>query len=411
MQSAQSVGARFFTDQLDNKAVQAMQVEETVVNNIPEVEARIPVIDMNDLHSPLTRPRFIAGMKEAFSTYGFVRVKNPGLDQEIIDAGYRASKEFFSLPIEEKLKVRAANDGQRGYNPGEKAKGSGSVDIKEFYHVGREPNANPNRWPENPNFKDATCALFNALEKYAIPLQEAMAEALGLPNKNIFSDMTKDGEVLLRTLHYFPNPPPGTTWAAEHTDIDLYTILPRATAEGLQVEKDGQWINVGVPAPGEEDTFIINIGDMMESMTNGIFKSAKHRVVPSGEADKDRDSMVLFVHTRADDQVGPLPECIEQTGGKALYAKGTRLEFLFERLIELGLLTHEATIINYAASGHTERQIDVGRASVQVMELFETMQIASEKVLHELSRIDPDGAIRSQIRQEREKAQAALANK
>ncbi len=384
---------------------------QALAGDAAAVGAQIPVIDMKDLDSPLTRGRFIAGMKEAFSSYGFVRVRNPGLDQKIIDAGYKASEEFFSLPLEEKMKSRAADDGQRGYCPGEKAKGSGSVDIKEFCHIAREPNAYPNRWPTDLKFKEATTSLFTALEKYAVPLQEAMAEALGLFDKNVFSKMTKDGELLLRTLHYYANPPAGTTWAAEHTDIDLFTILPRASADGLEVEKNGQWINVGMPAEGDEDTFIINIGDMMESMSNGMFKSAKHRVVPPQGADLERYSMVLFVHPRPDDCVGPLRECIDQTGGVAKFAEATRNELLFERLIELGLLTHEETIVGYAESGHTDRQIDVGRASIQVMELLETKKLASEKVLAELSRIDADGSIRADIRLQREKAAQALAKK
>lgn len=392
------------------KSVGAVQ-QEAVSEDAVHIGDQIPVVDMKDLDSPLTRGRFIAGIKEAFSSYGFVRVRNPGLNQQTIDAAYKASEDFFALPLEEKLKIRAANDGQRGFSPGEKAKGSGSVDIKEFCHIAREPNAYPNKWPADGNFKEATCALFSGLEKYAVPLQEAMAEALGLENKSIFSEMTKDGEVLLRTLHYFANPPAGTTWAAEHTDIDLFTILPRATAEGLEVEKDGVWINVGVPAKGDEDTFIINIGDMMESMSNGIFKSSKHRVVPPQGADIERYSMVLFVHPRPDDSIGPLRECIDQTGGVAKYAEATRNELLFERLIELGLLTHEETITWYAESGHTDRQIDVGRASVQVMELLETKSLASEKVLAELNRIDADGLIRAKIRREREIATQALANK
>ncbi len=363
-----------------NKA-EAMDLDPTqeIVENIPEFEARIPIIDMNDLNSPLTHARFINGMKEAFRTYGFVQVRRPHVSPETIDAAYQASQDFFSLPMEQKCKSNVSMDGQRGYVPGETAKGSATADIKEFYHIGREPNATPNIWPKDPNFKEAMCALFNALESYIIPFQEAMAEALGLENKNLFTEMTKDGEVLLRTLHYFANPPEGSTWAAEHTDIDLFTILPRATANGLEVFCDGTWVKVKIPEENAEDTFIINCGDMLENMSNGIFKSAKHRVVPEG-TDQDRYSMVLFIHPRQSDSIGPLPECIASSGGVAKYANGTRTEFLLERLIELKLIQDEGIIREYADSGHTERQIEVGRASVQVMEKFLELGIASEKV-------------------------------
>lgn len=112
------------------------------------------------------------------------------------------------------------------------AKGCTEKDAKEFYHIGRQNNL----WPEGMNdFSAAMDALFQALEMNMLPIQESISEALDQP-KDFIANMTSNGHNLLRVLHYPANAPENTIWAAAHTDIDLFTILPRSTAQGLQVK-------------------------------------------------------------------------------------------------------------------------------------------------------------------------------
>jgi isopenicillin N synthase-like dioxygenase len=225
------------------------------------------------------------------------------------------------------------------------------------------------------------CALFSALEECMFPLQTATAEALGVES-DLFTNMTKDGELLLRAIHYPASPPEGRFWAGEHTDIDLFTILPCATAEGLQVQnKQGEWIDIKVPA----DAFIINAGDMLENITNGEFRSGLHRVVAK-EDGYERYSIVLFIHPRSPDRLDPLPDCIARTGGVRKYANANRLELLEERLVDLGLASFPM-MQDLAESGLMERLIEVGRASPGAMKKLQEAGLASDVVLQELSRL------------------------
>lgn len=352
-------------------------------------DATIPVLDMNEYLQAETKDKFVKELYQALSEVGFFAVINTGVDSQILDDGYQSCFDFFSLPQDQKMQM---NDpllcGQRGYVPGESAKGASIRDFKEFYHVGRERDPEelktlgilPNRWSENFDLKKPLCALYSALEGYGILLERAIAEAIGAPSDH-FTQMTRDGELLLRAIHYPANPPKDSIWAAEHTDIDLLTILPRATADGLQVQnKQGEWIDVRVP----ENAFIVNGGDMLENITNGEFRSGLHRVVAK-EGNYERYSIVLFVHPRSQDRLDPLPGCVSRTGGVQKYANANRLELLEERLVDLGLASFPM-MQDLARSGLMDRLIEVGRASPGAMKMLKEVGLASEAILAELER-------------------------
>lgn len=256
-----------------------------------------------------------------------------------------------------------ANNGQRGYVLSESAKGEENKDFKEFLHIGRELSeakleevqGYPNLWPESMDLKEPMLALFEALEQGMVPLQEAFA-ALVKKSADYFAKMTKEGNCLLRAIHYPAHPPKGHVWAAQHTDIDLFTILPRASSRGLQIKnKEGKWVDVIVP----DGAFIINAGDMLENVSNGLFRSAVHRVVDEGR-DEDRFSIVFFVHARGGDDLSPLPYCINKSGGVQRYANGTEWDLFCERLADLGLASPKM-LEDLCKSGFLERQIAVGR--------------------------------------------------
>ncbi|MCB1136398.1 MAG: isopenicillin N synthase family oxygenase [Chlamydiia bacterium] len=378
-----------------------MQIEPLSMTHVTEsrasehtpaiFDATIPVVDMNDFFNPETRGKFVAELAQALREVGFFAVVNTGVDVAALDNAYDAARAFFALDIAEKQKIQCPHfNGQRGYVPGESAKDEKRGDFKEFLHIGRPVSSEesarmgiyPNVWPDNFELEEPMKALFQALERHMVPIQEAMAEALGEAS-GFFCDMTKEGDVLLRAIHYPANPPSDSIWAAQHTDIDLFTILPRATARGLQVLNDaGEWIDVVVP----DNAFIINGGDMLENITNGEFRSSVHRVVDCG-GNTERYSMVLFVHPRADDDLTPLPQCIARTGGVQKYAQATRWDLLEERLVDLGLASPEM-IQHLGASGLMERLLDVDRASVKAMKVLRAHGVASDRVLQRLAEIE-----------------------
>lgn len=167
----------------------------------------------------------------------------------------------------------------------------------------------------------------------------------------------------MRAIYYPPNPPADRIWAAAHTDINLFTILPRATTAGLQVlNREGQWVDVSVP----DNAFVINASDMLENLSNGEFRSGLHRVVDTGTG-QGRLSMVLFIHPHATGRLDPLPQCIERTGGVRRYADAMQWELLAERLADLGLASPEL-LQKLAESGLMERLIEVGRASPEALQ-------------------------------------------
>ncbi|OGN64813.1 MAG: hypothetical protein A3E80_04960 [Chlamydiae bacterium RIFCSPHIGHO2_12_FULL_49_9] len=368
------------------------------------LDIRIPVVDLQDYTDPAKHDAFIDTLFDAMKTVGFFAVRNTGVDQTVIEEAYAEAKTFFKQDAAFKKEsfVKELN-GQRGYVPSERAKGQKAKDIKEFYHIGRElPDPErerlgilPNVWPSQPRFKSSMTTLYRELERHSATLQEAIVEAINkkastpIPS-HFLTRMTKNGESLLRSIYYpalakeeVENLKEPLFWAAAHTDIDLLAILPYATEKGLQVEIDGQWLNVVVP----EDAFIVNVGDMLENITNGLFVSARHRVLAQ-EPEKERFSMVLFIHPLDDARLDPLDACIEQTGGVQCYAPGTRKEFLWERLLELNLAPH--LLEPYSKTGHVERQAEFGRQSPQVVEMLIDNHLASPELFEILASCDCD---------------------
>ena len=340
-------------------------------------ESTIPEVDMRDFYIPEKRDSFVETVKSALHEYGFFAVTNTGIDQKVIDLAFQRTGEFFSLGKEVKMKYDGARTNyQRGYSfvGKEAAKGAGVSDFKEFLHFGREFDDAKlkelglwgNLWPEEVNMK------------YMVDMQHVLALALG-EKEEYFDEKTKEGDCLLRAIHYpkiKQSSDKRAVWAAEHTDIDLFTILPRATEAGLEVQlPNGTWHPVHV----RDDAFIINAGDFLEIYSNGYFRSSRHRVIaPQNSVDVERYSMVFFVHPTSDTLLYPLSHWTDNKAPK--YAAATRLEMLMERLADLGLANDEGLKF-LANSGVMERLIAVGRASPDAMRVLKAKGYASQAVL------------------------------
>lgn len=315
---------------------------------------KIPSLDLSDFThgNSSQKENFVNSLGEAYADIGFVAIKNHGLSDRLVENLYSASISFFDLPLEKKLKYKIPGIfGQRGYTgKGEEhAKGRSTGDLKEFYHIGQNKDLNDpisenypdNVWPEEvPAFEDYGSKAFEMLENAGLEILKAIALFLKLP-EDYFDSGILNGNSILRPIHYFPihNPeevPSDAVRAAQHGDINLITLLMGASADGLQVlRKDGEWISItALP-----DQLVVNVGDMMERLTNNVLKSTIHRVVnpPTDEMNKSRYSIPFFMHPRSDMDLSCLENCISEANPKN-YEDITAGDFLHERLKEIGLM-------------------------------------------------------------------------
>ncbi|MGD1940596.1 MAG: isopenicillin N synthase family dioxygenase [Leptolyngbyaceae cyanobacterium] len=302
----------------------------------------IPVLSLRDFVSgePQRQQRFVEQLGQALETVGFFALTDYGIEPPLIHAAYAAAEAVFLLP--EAVKAGYENlalKGQRGFTAfgREHAKDSPAADLKEFWHVGRQNVSPENVWPaEVPQFQTAMTALFEQLEQCADLLLEACALYLGLPH-SFLREAVVDGPTLLRVLHYPPVPaaiPTASLRAAAHEDINLITLLCEATTPGLELlQSNGDWRPIAA-IPGQ---IIVDTGDMLQNMTNGLFKSTTHRVTnPSSDRDR-RFSLPFFVHPRPAVNLSPLPECVSRTGGVPQFPNLTAGKYLLQRLQEIGL--------------------------------------------------------------------------
>lgn len=311
------------------------------------MSSRIPTLDIRRFDTD--RDAFVAELGAAYREWGFAGISHHGIAQALIDDAYAAFRDFFALPDEVKRRYHVPGQGgARGYTPFgiETAKGSKHFDLKEFYHIGRElPDGSkyrdvmpPNVWPDEvPDFRDRGLALYNALDALGSRVLSALALHIGLP-QDFFADKTDFGNSILRPIHY----PPITAddipnvRAGAHGDINFITLLVGASTAGLEVQStQGEW----VPFTSEGDTIVVNIGDMLERLTNHVYPSTIHRVVnPPGDAARQpRYSVPFFLHPNPDFLIDVLPACTSADNPSRYPEPITAHGFLEQRLREIKL--------------------------------------------------------------------------
>ena len=285
---------------------------------------------------------------QSFVDYGFAIVRDHGIPQDLIDRAEQLSKQFFALPDEVKRKyLLPGSGGARGYTAFgiETAKGAQAFDLKEFWHVGRELPAEhrfrdvmaDNIWPEEiPGFKETYLELYDAFDQAGVKVLRAIARFLKV-DEEYFTDTVRDGNSVMRLLHYPAQSEPTGNHirAGAHEDINTITLLLGAEEAGLELKtKDGRWIPVS-PKPGE---LVINIGDMLQRLTNGVLRSTSHRVVnPTPDrASHARYSMPFFLHFRPDFIIEALPGTVP-SGEQPKWPPISSHDYLQERLREIKL--------------------------------------------------------------------------
>ena len=310
--------------------------------------SQIPTFDIRRFDTD--REAFVAELGAAYREWGFAGINGHGITDAQLEGAYRAFQAFFALPDEVKRKYHVpGGGGARGYTPFgiETAKDSKYPDLKEFWHFGREiPRDSkyadvmaPNLWPDEvPGFKDYGYGLYQALDALGSRVLCGLALHIGLP-EHYFADKTDFGNSILRPIHYPPITAPDipNVRAGAHEDINLITLLVGASAAGLEVKsRQGEW----VPFTADEDTIVVNIGDMLQRLTNHVYPSTTHRVVnPPGEAArKPRYSTPFFLHPNPDFLIETLPGCISADNPNRYAEPISSHDYLMERLREIKLV-------------------------------------------------------------------------
>lgn len=311
-----------------------------------DILAQIPTLSLADqAHDP---DGFAQAFGDSFRRFGFAIVANHGIDAGLIENAWALTRQLFDLPETVKRHYYAADlAGQRGYTPfgTEIAKDAQHVDLKEFWHIGRDLPAGhrfrdhmpDNIWPaELPDFEAVFKAMYAAFDDAGNRLLAAIARYLGLA-PNWFTPAVRDGNSVMRLLHYPPIPKdaPGIR-AGAHGDINLITLLLGAEEGGLQLlTRDGDWLSITPP----EGAMVINVGDMLERLTNHYLPSTIHRVLnpPPERRHIPRYSMPFFLHLASDFMIETLPGCITPDAPNRYPTPISANDFLVERLIEIGL--------------------------------------------------------------------------
>ena len=298
-----------------------------------------------------SQARFVDALGASLREFGFVTFVGHGVDQAVTGPAYDALKRFFALSEEAKMRYHIeGGGGARGYTAFgvESAKDSDEPDLKEFWHVGREFAEDspwfgtelPNVWPgEIEGFQEHTLRLYDTLDALGGKILEAIALHLELP-RDFFAKVVDHGNSVLRPIHYPPLPKGQTikgVRAGAHEDINLITLLVCSSAPGLELlRNDGQWLPLGTT----EGTIAMNVGDMMQRLTNHELPSTTHRVVnpPEPWASQPRMSVPFFLHPNSEYLIETLPGCISEANPNRYPEPITADDYLVERLREIGLI-------------------------------------------------------------------------
>ncbi|MER9451606.1 2-oxoglutarate and iron-dependent oxygenase domain-containing protein [Mesorhizobium sp. M0254] len=279
---------------------------------------KLPVVDIAPLLDGSNKQRVAKEIRWALSNTGFMYVKNHGIQQDFVDSVFDVSRRFFDLPMSQKmtLHVSKSDVALRGYiEPfGENTDPGKTKDLKECFDIGPErstlegPFLGPNQWPSSlPEFQKLTNGYHQKMVDLAKILLEGIALSLDQP-ESYFENFMCDPISIQRLLHY----PPQSGYIGEeiigigaHTDYGNLTILAQDDVGGLQVmNRDGDWVE-GMPIHG---TFVINIGDLIQRLTNDVYLANMHRVV--NISGRERYSIPFFIDADFNAIIEPLPSCV-----------------------------------------------------------------------------------------------------
>lgn len=309
---------------------------EVNIENIEQHE-EISLLDLDHFISGEENQKqdFINKLGDSLNKSGFVIIKNHQISEEKIQNAYRSAVAFFDLPreIKEQYKEKLLNRGYKGFSPDRKDK---KADLQEYWHVGPIsphnsterfiPHIEKNIWPtEIDTFKTDLSQLYEEVSEKGTPLLKAISIHLG-KEETFLSNLTEYGDSIMRVIHYLPSDDlkQEKTWKAPHKDPNLLTVIVGVSKEGLEVQtRDGRWIKV----PYHPNTIVVSASNMLESLSNGLIRSAPHRVVIH-ESNQSRFAIPFFYHVQRNLPVGPDPEILLKTNQQSNYPNQTAEEAL-----------------------------------------------------------------------------------
>lgn len=315
------------------------------------MKQEILTLDVSNWTGPdvIEQKAFVLDLKKAFTNIGFVIIKGHDVSAELQQAAYKNVDAFFKMPTDKKKTFHIkGTGGERGYTSFgvEHSKDNPVGDLKEFFQYGPTvPDNHPMKGhycenvkvPEIAGFDNTQKELFTKLNELGMDMLRAIAVILE-QDENFFTEKVRYGNSKLRAIHYPPlqgNEQPGAVRSAEHEDINLITLLIGASSPGLQVKLlNGEWL----PVQTKESEIVVNVGDMLQRLTNYKLKSTTHRVVnPPLELMKThRYSMPFFLHPESTMSLAALPSCVSPEN-PAKDPATTAGDYLDERLKQIGL--------------------------------------------------------------------------
>jgi isopenicillin N synthase-like dioxygenase len=339
----------------------------------------LPLVDVSLLfsHDIVARKIAAKSLGKAARNAGFLYVVGHGVPKHLIDNLKTRAREYFAQTYEQKMQDYIGNSNNHsGYVPeGEEQYLDAKPDLKEAYDVGFDlqdpdkfrPMLGPDRWPTFPEFKEDIKAYYDAVFALSNVLFRGFALALDLPEDS-FTKLITAPPSQLRLVHYpfSPNAPEDRPGIGAHTDYECFTIL-LATADGLEVQNGAaEWID----APVVEDAFVINIGDMLEVLSNGYYVATMHRV---RKVKQERYSFPMFCACDYDTVIQPMESLLSADNparyepvicGEHLYAQTMQTFAYLKKRLADGTLSLPAGAKELASFGHQAQQaVSTAKAS------------------------------------------------
>ncbi|CAK7357435.1 unnamed protein product [Dovyalis caffra] len=272
------------------------QKEPTCTDPLPT----LPTVDLNLLVSSDGTSLELEKLHSTCKEWGFFQLVNHGVSSSLMDKLKHEIEEFYNLPLEEKMKYMVRPDDLEGYG---KARLEEKLDWEDRFAMITNPiqNRKPHLFPElPPSLRDTLECYLQELQRLAMKLLGFIAEALKMDLKEI-EEMFDDGVQAVRMTYYPPCPQPELVMGLRpHSDATGITILNQLNGiDGLQVKKDGVWI----PVKFIPDALVVNVGDILEILSNGVYNSVEHRATVNSE--KERISISFFVSPKFEAEIGP----------------------------------------------------------------------------------------------------------
>ncbi len=297
---------------------------------------QVPIIDVSSLRRGEGNLQKIAMvLRKACTEYGFFYIRNHGINEQLQQDLETLSHQFFQLDLEERMQIKMALGGKawRGFFPVKGELTSGKPDLKEGIYFGSELAETDKRvkagWPMHganlfpaqlPDFREIVLTYIEVITELGHQLMRGLSLSLGLPADYFNTHFTNDPLTLFRIFHYpstEKKPADANLWGVgEHTDYGVLTILKQDSVGGLQIKSKGEWLE----APYIPNTFVCNIGDMLERMTSGYYRSTPHRV--KNRTTKSRLSFPFFFDPNFEAEMHAIPldhlnlTAIEQTANE-----------------------------------------------------------------------------------------------